>query len=168
MGGSNDPSNLIKLSVSDHADAHKLLYEQHGAIEDKIAWLSLSGQITHKEAVHEGKKIGRHNANIKLKEIYGDDWRYHISKLGVNKVQEILKEDPTYLSQRNTKSFKNKHHTEESKRKIGAKNSILQRGVGNSQYGTRWIYSLIEKQSKKIKKSDPLPVNWFEGRKIKF
>ena len=40
---------------------------------------------------------------------------------------------------------------EESKRKIGEKTSKSSKGEGNSQFGTRWIYSLELKISKKIK-----------------
>ena len=32
-GGSNDPSNLIELSIKDHSDAHRLLYEKYGKKE---------------------------------------------------------------------------------------------------------------------------------------
>lgn len=51
---------------------------------------------------------------------------------------------------------------------IGAKNSVHQSGAGNSQFGTRWIHSLEEKCSKKIRSTDKLPKGWIEGRKIKF
>ena len=59
-------------------------------------------------------------------------------------------------------------HSNSSKEKIGKANAISQSGSGNSQYGTRWIYSPTEKISKKIQKDQPLPNGWFEGRKIKF
>lgn len=51
---------------------------------------------------------------------------------------------------------------------IGAANSIHQSGEGNSQYGTRWIYSDEEKISKKIRVTDEVPEGWNLGRKIKF
>jgi hypothetical protein len=50
MGGSDDPSNIILLTVEEHADAHKKLWEQHHHQQDKIAWLALSGQISTQEA----------------------------------------------------------------------------------------------------------------------
>lgn len=50
MGGSDDPSNLIELTVEEHAKAHKRLWEEHGNEYDKIAWLSLSNQIDNAEA----------------------------------------------------------------------------------------------------------------------
>jgi hypothetical protein len=49
-GGTNDKSNLIKVNVALHALLHKILWEENGCLEDKIAWLTLSGQITKAEA----------------------------------------------------------------------------------------------------------------------
>jgi hypothetical protein len=43
MGGSDEPSNLIELSIEEHAIAHMKLFEKYGKIEDKIAWKALSG-----------------------------------------------------------------------------------------------------------------------------
>lgn len=53
MGGSNHPDNLIELSVEDHADAHRKLYEEHGHWQDRIAWKALSGQIGKEEIQRE-------------------------------------------------------------------------------------------------------------------
>ena len=50
MGGSDDPSNLIELTVEEHAEAHKKLWEEHGNEYDRIAWLSLTNQIDDAEA----------------------------------------------------------------------------------------------------------------------
>ena len=52
-----------------------------------------------------------------------------------------------------------------AKRKIGEKNSQLQKGEKNSQFGTFWITN--EKENKKIRKSDLIPVGWRKGRKMK-
>jgi hypothetical protein len=45
-GGTNDPSNLIRLSIPEHADAHRVLWEQYGRVQDKVAWLGLSGMTS--------------------------------------------------------------------------------------------------------------------------
>ncbi len=50
MGGTDDPINLIKLSVEEHAEAHRKLYEEYGNEYDRIAWLGLSNQINLTEA----------------------------------------------------------------------------------------------------------------------
>src|ERR1035441_2574757 len=50
MGGSDDPSNLVELSIAEHAEAHRILYEQYGLKQDEIAWKMLSGQISSDQA----------------------------------------------------------------------------------------------------------------------
>ena len=55
LGGTDDPSNLIELTVEEHAEAHRLLFEQHGNWQDKIAWKALSGQIGKDEAIQEAR-----------------------------------------------------------------------------------------------------------------
>ena len=56
-----------------------------------------------------------------------------------------------------------KSHSEETKRKIGEKNSIKQIGKNNSQYGTCWVTNGIE--NRKIKKNLNIPQGWYRGRK---
>jgi hypothetical protein len=43
MGGSDDPSNIVELTVEDHAEAHLKLYEKYGKHEDLCAYYMLSG-----------------------------------------------------------------------------------------------------------------------------
>ena len=42
MGGTDDQSNLIELTPDEHAEAHRLLYEQHGHWQDYVAWQGLA------------------------------------------------------------------------------------------------------------------------------
>ena len=51
MGGTDHPDNLIELSIEKHAQAHKKLYEEHGKIEDKMAWKGLAGMINDEEII---------------------------------------------------------------------------------------------------------------------
>ena len=41
MGGTNDKSNLVELTVRQHALAHKKLYKKYGHWQDKLAYESL-------------------------------------------------------------------------------------------------------------------------------
>lgn len=59
MGGSDDPSNLIKLTIEEHSEAHRILYEHHGLEEDRLAWLALSGQATMSEIKRMRQRIGQ-------------------------------------------------------------------------------------------------------------
>jgi len=52
-GGSDEPSNLVELSIEEHAIAHKELYEKYGRWQDRVAWLSLSGIMKDEERIYE-------------------------------------------------------------------------------------------------------------------
>jgi hypothetical protein len=45
MGGSDDESNLIELTVKEHAEAHLKLYEKYNKHEDLCAYYMLSGNV---------------------------------------------------------------------------------------------------------------------------
>lgn len=73
LGGTDDPENLIELTVEQHAEAHKILYEQHGRWEDYLAWQGLSGLMSKEELVKQmlseaGKRgAAKGNANKTVK-----------------------------------------------------------------------------------------------------
>lgn len=76
MGGTDDESNLIKLTVDEHAEAHRILYEKYGKKEDYLAWQGLNGQIGKDEILKEmyrqnGVKL---NNRIKSGEIQRKCW----------------------------------------------------------------------------------------------
>jgi hypothetical protein len=62
MGGTDDSDNLVELTIEEHAEAHKILYEKFGKIEDYWAWKGLSGQIGKEQLLREinvyhGRKV---------------------------------------------------------------------------------------------------------------
>lgn len=56
-GGSDDPSNFIELTIEEHAEAHRILFEEFGRWQDRLAWQTLSGQITNAEANIQATKL---------------------------------------------------------------------------------------------------------------
>lgn len=110
-------------------------------------------------------------------------------KLGQERLQQRIKENPELRKEINEKlrisslllntgqylkensyDWTGKRHKDESKKKIGKANAIYQKGSGNSQYGTCWIYNKDLKENKKIAKTDLdlwLKQGWIKGRKIK-
>lgn len=64
----------------------------------------------------------------------------------------------------NEGTFKGKKHTKESKKKIGAANSVKQKGSGNSQFGTMWITDGVNNM--KVLKDTEISENWRKGRVI--
>ena len=58
MGGTDEPENLVEVTVTQHAMFHFCNYQLWGNEEDKIAWRALSGQITFDEAALEAMSLG--------------------------------------------------------------------------------------------------------------
>ena len=50
-GGTDDPSNLIKLTLEEHANAHKELFEKYGRWQDEVAYKAISGAIGKEEII---------------------------------------------------------------------------------------------------------------------
>lgn len=53
VGGTDDPSNLVELTIEEHAEAHRVLFEKHQRWQDRVAWLSLSGIMKDEERIYE-------------------------------------------------------------------------------------------------------------------
>jgi hypothetical protein len=53
IGGTNESNNLVELTVEEHAEAHKILYQIYGRHQDRLAWLGLSGQIGKDEIMKQ-------------------------------------------------------------------------------------------------------------------
>ena len=84
---------------------------------------------------------------------------------------QVSKDDPRFLSGELIHIWKGRIHKEETKKKIGEKNSKVQRGEGNSQFGTCWIFNNEIKQNKKINKTDIdiwIDSGWTLGRRMNF
>jgi TPP-dependent indolepyruvate ferredoxin oxidoreductase alpha subunit len=88
VGGTDDESNLVLLTVEEHAEAHKKLWEQHGRWQDKIAWQTLSGQIDIQEAREQMLKYDNpmHRDEVR-KKMCGEN---HWSKRENNKDKKLF------------------------------------------------------------------------------
>jgi len=84
QGGTDDPHNLIELTVEQHAEAHRLLFEQNNNWEDFVAWKTLCGQMTQSEASlrasAEGAKKGAKVRGLQLSK--DREFQSRVGKLG--------------------------------------------------------------------------------------
>lgn len=118
MGGTDDPSNLVLLTVEEHAQAHKDLFEKYGHWQDEIAWKGLSGMIDKQAII---KEVFRKNSSGKNNNMYG---RSAISEQnlkwytnGEKTVYSTPGEEPEgYYPGRTIKHRKG--HSEETKKKL--------------------------------------------------
>lgn len=110
MGGSDDPSNLVEVTIEQHAELHRQLWEDLGHQEDYIAWQCLSGQITTAEAIILAVK----KANTGRKMVFTDEHKRNLSisrkkqappRLGMKASEETKKK----MSEAQKKRFQNEN-----------------------------------------------------------
>jgi hypothetical protein len=147
-GGNDDSSNLIELSIEEHANAHRLLYEKYGRWEDFIAWQGLSGSICKEEII---RQVQVEAGKRKIK-IHGNPWSGKRNKFNWADNPEFHKH-VTVQAQSPESCYKRKQTFKKIKHA---------QGVNNSQFGKMWITD--GKNSKTIKKTDSIPEGWKPGR----
>lgn len=56
-GGTDDPENIVELTITKHAEAHRLLWEKYGHPYDYTAWRGLAKMISKEDAIKEVQQI---------------------------------------------------------------------------------------------------------------
>ena len=147
QGGTNDESNLIRLSIADHAEAHRLLYEKHGHWEDHIAYLGLAGMIDKEEIIQEIQKNAWRNRKTEGMAGKKSSTNWALNSHNLKKSLEAA-HTPVATKKRKDTFARIKHA----------------QGENNSQFGTRWICNVDLKENKKISKESEIPEGWVAGR----
>jgi len=69
LGGTDDPSNLVYLTISGHAAVHLWMHEEYGRWQDQLAYLGLSKMIGKEEITRIAQsKSGKDNLGRKHSE----------------------------------------------------------------------------------------------------
>jgi hypothetical protein len=102
-GGTDDPSNLVELTLEEHAQAHKELYEKYGRWEDKVAWKGLAGMVGKEKIISEVRR----NAGLKGNKVANANGAY----LKANAALIEKRKDPAYAEEFNKKLRKPKSIT---------------------------------------------------------
>ena len=118
MGGTDDPSNLVELTVEEHAEAHRKLFEEHGRWQDELAWKGLAKIIGKEEIIN---RLSASNGFFGKN--HSDEWKINHSKTMSGR--KMTDEHKKKISQSN----KGKVFSEETRKKlsiarIGNKNRI--------------------------------------------
>jgi NUMOD3 motif len=83
LEGFNAPDNVARLTIEQHADAHRWLWEEYGSENDKLAWQMMVGQIGKEELQRELARInGKKNKGSKRSESIKK--KMSVAVLGVN------------------------------------------------------------------------------------
>ena len=138
-GGSDDPSNIVELTIEEHALAHKKLFFIYGRWQDEVAYLTLSGQISKAEAI----KRAQREANLGNKHWLGKTHTSEACKK-ISDYQKVAKKGNQYR--------KGKTFTEESKQLI----SDSLKGNTNKLGKTGKQKNKWEGRSEYMKKNNPM------------
>ncbi len=172
-GGSDDPSNLVEVSVVQHAMWHFCNYQLWGEPEDRLAWRALAGSVGREEIIVEKQKIAGLRSGEKTKQKLKEDPEYYatiVERLrSFHRSDEYKRKNAEHLhSVQSIAVEASKSPEAKAKRKKTQEKIGFQKGEKNSQYGTRWIHNLELKVSSRVKRDYPLPDGWKEGRVIDF
>jgi hypothetical protein len=157
MGGTDEKSNLVKVTVTQHAMFHYCNWKLWGNKEDWLAWRGLTGEIGKEEIIHELRIKAAEKGVKAMRErqryLYDNDpefvarVRSHAKKIQPRAMIAALSAESR---QKRLDSFKRIGH---------------QKGESNSQYGTMWVTN--GETNKRIKKTEPIPEGYYPGRKLK-
>ena len=104
MGGTDDPSNLVELTVAEHAQAHKELYEKYSKKEDLCAYYMLSGKSQDPEFKKLVCSLGGNASYKKRKELGIEHLPFFGSNLTDDEKREICSKGGKIQGKRNTES----------------------------------------------------------------
>ena len=125
MGGTDEKDNLVELTIDEHAEAHRKLYEEHGHWQDLLAWKGLTKLVDSDECVRiaiiEGAKMGAAITNAKR-------WHNHVKK---------ERKYPLGVDGRKVRTKKNWYHNgnEEGQFELGNAPEGWERGRLKGVYG---------------------------------
>lgn len=120
-GGTDDPSNIVLLTVEEHAEAHKQLWLKYGRWQDKLAWQGLAKILTKQELVEA--LVTHKNKDMKKNALRGEKHPYYGKKRPEH--SKIMKEwAKTYVK------------TEEHKEKL--KKACIEASRGNECRALGW------------------------------
>lgn len=192
MGGTDDKENLVELTIEEHAEAHRILYEEYGNWQDYFAWKGLSGQIGKEEILRQihiinGKNIGRYSYENKtgIFSMSKEERLPHITKGG--KTSGKMNADSGHCKKiahlggkaASSMTFWFNQKTGEETRsfecpgvdwKAGVKmervNIEQLRKQSNNRKDSFWIHNPNTGDSKMIFDKDEIPDGFVEGRKF--
>lgn len=139
VGGTDDPSNLIELNIEEHAEAHRVLYETHGRIEDYYAWKGLSGQIGKDEIL---KQLAMAQKGKKKPDGFGEK----ISEF--RKTFKYSEESKQKISEsKKGKKFTDEHRNNISLSLIGRKQTEHQKNRARETLECAWVVTRPDGES---------------------
>jgi hypothetical protein len=166
-GGTDEESNLAWLTVEEHAEAHRLLFEKYGRWEDEVAWKGLAGLIDKAEIV----RIVQSKAALDMLDRNGNPWEGRRTSANWAENPELRKKasDAAVSQEANDKRINtmlmNNHQQGEKNSRFGK--SLYENSDGTRKYFVRgqepegWILRSVVLETKKNKSKAAYGRSWY-------
>lgn len=149
MGGTNNPENLVEVTVEKHAELHKQLWEDLGHWQDYVAWQALSGTIGKEDII----RLIQRNTHLGEKRTDESKRKMSIAQTGKKqKVETVEKRRQKLIGQK--RKFINKDQWIE-------KQSIAKKGKPSSFVGMKHT-----EESKEKNRLSHIGTTYNRGRKF--
>lgn len=76
-GGQNDENNIVELSIEEHAEAHKILWEKNHKWQDYLAWQGLANLMTKEELVKSMLSLAGRKGSLSNSKRKGMKYKKH-------------------------------------------------------------------------------------------
>ena len=138
MGGTDDESNLTPpISVAEHAEEHRKLYEKYGKQEDYLAWKGLAGIIGKEEIVRRAMGLKSRENIKKARAVVGRKYHPEVNLARSRTLSGVKKteEHRMNISKGSIgKVFSEEHKKNLSEKKKGNKNRAKPITLNGVQY----------------------------------
>ena len=96
-GGTDDPENLVQVTVEQHAELHLAAYLTDGRMEDWLAYNGLAGIIGHEECVSVAQSMAVSKAN--RERVWTDEGKAKLAAASRKRSRSVLchQNDVVYL-----------------------------------------------------------------------
>lgn len=177
-GGTDDPSNLVELSVDDHAESHKVLYEQYGRWQDYVAWQGLAKLSPKEELVRirqsEAGKL-RHQlhpnpfSGIRTKHNFAENKEHQQKVCGLANTESAMKKRKDTFAER-------QHQQKENNSQFGTVWCVEEKATDlsnrqkfkKSEVPNGWITTTEWTNSRKNKKNNAYGRHWYNDSQKNF
>ena len=123
-GGTDHPDNIARLTTTEHAEAHRLLYEKYGRWQDKTAYEGLAGfkgreeiieEISHRPTSEETKKK---IADAQTGKVHTPETKKKMSEAKTGRKRKPFTEEHKKNMSKNSVGMRGKKHSSETRKKI--------------------------------------------------
>lgn len=169
MGGTDEPENLIELTVEDHAEAHRRLFEEYGHWQDYLAWQGLCKIIPREELIRRVQsEAAKERIRTKGNPFSGvqtpgnfsinEEFRKHVSALA-NTPDAIAKKKKTMAERKHQQGSRNsqfgkKWYVEETANDLSTRKMYMHAPKG-------WITTTEWKDKRKNKNNNAYGRHWY-------